>query len=116
MKRYMSYLFTTGLGLVLIFLALSNRAQISISLLPPELNYFETNLTINLPIFMIFFLGLIVGTIIGFFWEWLRGHAQRSKASINSRELKKANEKIKQLKSLKYEGSDDLISILDNMK
>ena len=116
MKRYANYLFTTCLGCLLIFLALSNRSSSPVYLLPPELNYFANDMAINLPIFLIFFSGLLLGVIIGFFWEWLRGHSQRARASKNIRELKKANAKIQELKNQKYQGSDELVSILDDMK
>ena len=71
--RYLRYGFLGLLGIVLITVAIANRGVVTLTLLPAELGaLFGLNLSIQIPLFVVIFSGIVAGLFIGFCWEWLR--------------------------------------------
>ena len=111
--RYVSYVFYGSLTIVLVVIAIANRAMTELNLLPEELVFFDFNFSIALPIYIIFFSGIILGILIGFVWEWLREHKHRAEVVRKSRELRRAERELRKIKGEKYEGQDDVLALLD---
>ena len=98
---------------VLVIIAIANRAMTELNLLPKELIFFEYNFSISLPVYVIFFSGIIFGVLIGFVWEWLREHKHRAEVIRKRRELRSAERQLQKIKGEKYEGQDDVLALLD---
>lgn len=113
--RYIKYLFLAALGIVLITVALANREIVTLRLLPEELGgLMGFNGTIALPLFIIIFLGIAAGLLIGFFWEWLREHKHRAEASKKSREAAHLEREVKRLKRRDPEEKDEVLALLED--
>ena len=88
MIRYLRLLLLAVLGLVLLTVALANRAPVTVRLLPDDMAAL-TGLTwaMELPLFLVILGGILAGVLIGFVWEWFREHGHRATASQKSREV-----------------------------
>lgn len=87
--RYLRYLVLAAVAVVLIVVALANRDPVMLHLLPPDLVPLAgLQHSIEVPQFLVMFAALGVGILIGFVWEWLRGHRNRAAAARQSRELR----------------------------
>ncbi len=111
--RYVSYVFYGSLSIVLVLIAIANRSMTELNLIPKELSFFGFNFSITLPVYVIFFGGIIFGVLIGFIWEWLREHKHRAEVARKSRELRRAERELRKIKGEKYAGQDDVLALLD---
>lgn len=117
MIRSLRYLFLAALGLVLLTVALANRAPVTLKALPEDLAAF-TGFTwqIELPLFMVIFGGIIAGLLIGFVWEWFREMKHRSTASRKTREVARLERELAVMKDSQSVPKDDILAILDKPK
>jgi uncharacterized integral membrane protein len=113
----MSYIRYTFWGLVavaLVVVGLANREPTQLRAMPDQLaTFLGLSPTIELPLFVVLFLGVALGLIIGFLWEWLREHHIRSEARSKSRELERLRREVDRLKDEKHEGQDEVLALLD---
>lgn len=80
--RYIRYAFLASLAIVLISVAMANRATVTLQLLPDQLAELSgLTHSIELPLFIVIFGGIVAGLLIGFVWEWLREFRHRATAS-----------------------------------
>lgn len=114
MFRYLRYAFMALLGLSLIIVALANRDAVLLRLLPQEISEFAgVSFTVELPLFVVVFGGIIAGLLIGFVWEWLREARHRAAATRAQREAKSLEREVKRLKSDNGEEEDDVLALLN---
>ena len=107
--KYLRYAFLISLALVLIIVAVANKAPAELAFLPPDLaNLIGMNWSITLPVFLVFFLGIVFGVLVGFIWEWLREYKLRSEAAANGKALRQAERELKKLKQEKYADQEDV--------
>ncbi len=111
--RYISYVFYGSLTIVLVLIAIANRSMTELNLVPDELEFFGFNFSISLPVYVIFFGGIIFGAMIGFVWEWLREHKHRAEVVRKRNELRRTKRELRKIKGEKYEGQDDVLALLD---
>ncbi|WP_299143975.1 LapA family protein [uncultured Tateyamaria sp.] len=112
--RYIRYACIAVFAIALIAVALANRGMVTVNLLPAEIaNLFAVAPSIQLPLFVVIFGGIIAGLLIGFVWEWMREHAIRSENSRNAREVRRLEREVKRMKSEKHEGQDEVLALLD---
>lgn len=112
--RYVRYFCIAVFAIALIAVALANRGMVQLQLLPAEFaQLFALNPKIELPLFIVIFGGILVGVAVGFVWEWLREYGQRAEASRQSREMRRLEREIEQLKGERNAGKDDVLALLD---
>jgi len=114
--RYLRYLFLAVLGICLITVALANRQVVTLRLLPEEMAAFSgLSLQIDLPLFVVVFLGIVAGLLIGFVWEWLREARLRAEAGRARREAATLEREVKRLKhsQAEGEGEDEVLALLE---
>ncbi|MEM1072879.1 MAG: LapA family protein [Pseudomonadota bacterium] len=112
--RYIKYALIATFGAALIAVAIANRQMVSLQLIPSEVaGWFAMNPQIELPLFIVIFGGIIVGLFVGFVWEWIREHYQRSEASRQAREMRRLRREVTRLKDEKHEGKDEVLALLD---
>ena len=112
--RYIRYAFLASLGVVLISVALANRGMVTLNLLPAPLGeLLNFNFSVSLPLFIVIFIGIAAGLLIGFLWEYLREHKHRAAAGTAQRELKNSQREVRRLKGKANEGKDEVLALLD---
>jgi uncharacterized integral membrane protein len=117
MIRSLRYLFLAALGLVLLTVALANRAPVTLKALPEDLAAFTGFAwQIELPLFMVIFGSIIAGLLIGFVWEWFREMKHRSTASRKTREVARLERELAVMKDSQSVPKDDILAILDKPK
>jgi uncharacterized integral membrane protein len=117
MIRSLRYLFLAALGLVLLTVALANRAPVTLKALPEDLAAFTGFAwQIELPLFMVIFGGIIAGLLIGFVWEWFREMKHRSTASRKTREVARLERELAVMKDSQSVPKDDILALLDKPK
>jgi uncharacterized integral membrane protein len=114
--RYLKYLFLALLGLCLLTVALANRGPVEIQLLPGDMaGLLGFNWSMQLPLFLIIFGGIVAGLLIGFIWEWLREHRIRAEAARTKRRLAETRREVEQLREARpKEAGDDVLALLDD--
>ena len=112
--RYIRYICIAVFAIALIAVALANRGMVTLNLLPTEVaGMFAVAPSIQLPLFVVIFGGIVAGLLIGFVWEWLREHAIRAENARNAREVRRLEREVKRMKSEKHEGQDEVLALLD---
>lgn len=113
--RYFRYAFLATLGVVLVAVALANRAVVSIQLLPNDFaSFLGVQYTAELPLFIVIFGGIVAGLLIGFVWEWIREYKQRAEANRTRKELNGLRAEVARLKEEKGEHKDDVLALLED--
>lgn len=117
MIRYIRYIVLGMLGILLITLALANRAPVQVNLLTADLSaLFGVNWTVELPMFLVIFASSILGLLIGFIWEWLREHKHRAAASSKTKQVGKLEREIAAMRDATSLPKDDILALLDRPK
>ncbi len=112
--RYIRYAFLGTLAVVLIAVALANRDLVTLTLLPGAVSDFVgINHSIELPLFAVIFGAIVVGLMIGFFWEWMREHRMRADKSRTEKELHSTKREVRRLKGREAEKKDEVLALLD---
>jgi len=114
MIRYVRWLFLALFGLGLLMLAVANRVPVTVRLLPEDLAELA-GLTwrIELPLFLVFFAGIVAGVMIGFVWEWVREIKHRSAASTKAREVSRLERELAVIRDSKAGPADDVLALLE---
>jgi putative membrane protein len=112
--RYIRYACIALFAVALIAVALANRSIVTLKVLPNELaGLFAVNPSINLPLFVVIFGGIIAGVMVGFVWEWFREHSVRSEASKVGRNVRRLEREVARLRGDAGGGQDDVLALLD---
>lgn len=115
--RYLRYAFLISLAFVMVVVAVANRTLTQLSLLPADLSQLlGVNWSIDLPVFVIFLGGTIFGVLVGFVWEWLREYKHRAEVTHKSRELRKLESELRDLKGEKYKDQDEVLAMLEEVR
>lgn len=112
--RYIKYSFWAVVAICLIVVGIANRDVVSLRALPDGVaDLVGLSPTIDLPLFVVIFIGVAAGLLIGFVWEWIREFKLRSEAGRSRREAKALEQEVIRLKAEKNEGKDDVLALLD---
>lgn len=115
MIRALRYLFLAALAVVMIALALSNRAPVELRALPPEAGAFlGVDWAVQVPLFLVILGGVLLGLLIGFVWEWMREHRLRAEAAQTRREAERLSREVKKLRQDTQGPQDDVLALLDH--
>ncbi len=117
MMRYLRYAVLVLLALSLVTVAMANRTVVPVSLLPEGLAAFAGfGWSMELPLFLVIFAGIVAGLLIGFILEWLRESKHRVAASENSRAAARLEREVTRLRDAKAEPEDEVLALLDRRK
>ena len=112
--RYIRYACIATFAVALIAVALANRTVVTLKVLPDEIaGLFAVNPSVNIPLFVVIFGGLIAGLLVGFVWEWFREHSMRAEGSKSSRNLRRLKREIARMKGQNADSQDDVLALLD---
>jgi lipopolysaccharide assembly protein A len=114
MIRTLRYVFLAILAVVLLTVALANRAPVALRLMPDGVGEFlGLGGTVEMPLFLIIFGGIVAGLLIGFVWEWFREAKYRSTSTNKTREVSRLERELAVLRDIKAEPADDVLALLD---
>ncbi len=114
MLRFLRLVFLAVLAIVLVAVASANRDPVMLRLLPEELDaYLGINWSLELPLFLVIFAGIVAGLAIGFVWEWFREAKHRSALSQHKREAGRLEREVSRLKTEKAEPEDEVLALLE---
>ena len=107
------YLFLGALALVLVILALANRMPVTLRVLPEDIGaYLGLSASFQAPLFVVIFLAMAVGLLVGFVWEWLREHKHRAEASHQRAERERLERELARTRTTRTE-EDDVLALID---
>lgn len=108
------YGFWAIVGLILVIVGLANRDFATVRAMPPALaDMLGISPDVSLPMFIIIFISVGVGLLIGFLWEWIREHRLRVEGRKQAREANQLRREVETLKT-RHEGhQDDVLALLD---
>ncbi len=115
--RYIRYAFLAALAIVLVTVALANRGAVTLNSLPeglaaiPGMGWLAVS--IQLPLFIVIFGGIVFGLLIGFVWEWFREHKHRAEAARKKAEVKKLERELKRTQDERDKDKDEVLALLD---
>lgn len=115
MIRYMRYLLIAALTIFLLTVSLANRMVVPVNFLPEDVAaLFGVNWSVEMPLFLVIFGGVVGGAVIGFTWEWLREHKHRRTASVRGRELARLERELAVMKdSTSVPPKDDVLALIE---
>ena len=112
--NFVRYLFLGVLALVLLVLALANRGAVTLRLLPEDIGaYIGTGQGITAPLFVVIFLAMAVGLLIGFVWEWLREHKHRAAARSERTERERLETELSRSRRQRSD-QDEVLALVNN--
>lgn len=111
--RYVRYLILGLLLLMLLVVALANRAQVAVQLLPDDLAMLlGWQARAEVPLFVVLGLGAVIGVVLGFVWEWLREHKHRKVARVQTKAVSKLERELAAMKDQTSLPDDDVLALL----
>lgn len=115
MIRILRYLLIAALTLFLLTVSLANRMVVPVNFLPEDVAaLFGVNWSVEMPLFLVIFGGVVSGAVIGFTWEWLREHKHRRTASVRGRELARLERELAVMKdSTSVPHKDDVLALIE---
>jgi len=112
--KYIKYTFWVIVAICLIIVGMANRGIVTLRAMPETLaGPLGISPDIQMPLFMVIFIGVGVGLLIGFLWEWVREHRVRADARAKGREVDALKREVDTLKEQKHEGKDEIVALLD---
>lgn len=113
MTRALRYLLLALLAIVLLTVALANRAPVTVHFVSDDMAaLFGITAAIEIPVFVLLFFGIVVGLLVGFVWEWLREHKHRRVASTKTRQVSKLERELAAMKDQTSLPDDDVLALL----
>ncbi|MGB4826835.1 MAG: LapA family protein [Paracoccaceae bacterium] len=115
MLRYLRLLFIGVTGLLLLVIALANRASVPVRLLPEDVSTFlGRTVSWQVPLFLIILAAVALGVLIGFVWEWFREMRIRSDARGKTREVARLERELAVLRDTKEPQKDEVLALLED--
>jgi lipopolysaccharide assembly protein A len=114
MIRYLRLIVLGLTGLVLLVLALANRAPVTVRLMPADLAALTGfDWSADLPLFLVMFAGIVAGVLIGFVWEWVREGRIRTTAGARAREVARLERELASLRQTTPGQTDEVLALLE---
>jgi uncharacterized integral membrane protein len=115
--RYIRYAFLAALAAALVIVALANRGAVTVNTLPEGLSEMPglslLAVSMDVPLFLVIFAGIVAGLLIGFVWEWLREHKHRAEAVRKQAEVRKLERELKRAQTERDKDKDEVLALLD---
>lgn len=114
MIRYVRLLFLGLTGLLLLIVALANRAPVTVRFLSDDLAALTGfGWSAEVPLFLVIFGGIVAGVLIGFVWEWFREARIRGTATTKSREVTRLERELAALRTETSGPQDEVLALLE---
>ncbi len=110
------YAFWAIVGLCLILIGLANRDPVTVRAMPEALgDLMGLSPDLQLPLFVVIFISVGGGLMIGFLWEWVREHRIRAEGRGKAREVEALRREVAQLRgsAASSKDHDDVLALLE---
>lgn len=115
--RVLRLILVVVLAVLLIGIALANRSLVTVGLFPAGLaTWLGGQFAVTMPLFLVIFLAILTGLVLGLIWEWLRESGIRTLAQRRSFELVRVEREAGQLRKTFSAPKDDVLAIIDAPK
>jgi uncharacterized integral membrane protein len=114
--KTLRYAFWALVALCLIIIGLVNRDPVTLHAMPrPLAAFLGVPADLTLPLFVVIFLGVGAGLVIGFLWEWLREYHIRADARGKTREVETLRREVDRLRGAAAgaKSEDDVLALLE---
>ena len=114
--KTLRYSFWAIVALCLIIVGLANRGIVTVRAMPEAFaGLFGISPDVQVPLYAVIFLGVGLGLLIGFLWEWVREFRIRAEARAKAREVEALRREVADLKSktASPDKGDDVLALLD---
>ncbi|PZX18254.1 putative integral membrane protein [Palleronia aestuarii] len=112
---YVKYLILALLALLLIVVALANANMVTLRVLPEAMSGFlGWSWQLSLPMFVVVLGAVIVGLLIGFFWEFVREGKYRAAVRSERREKESLRREVTELRAQRRGKQDDVLALLED--
>ena len=112
--RFIRPLFVTLLAIILIAIALANREIVTLNAFPANFGqYLGGTWSIQLPLFLVIFLAIVFGVVVGLIWEWLREAHIRREARARASQVAQLEREVGQLRDRHASPRDEVLAIVD---
>lgn len=114
--KIIRYAFWAIVGLCLILIGLANRDFVTVRTMPKALgDLFGLSPDIELPMFVVIFIAVGAGLMIGFLWEWVRERRMRAEGRGKAREVEALKREMAQMRGPASGGKDgdDVLALLE---
>ena len=113
--RFIRLLFVLTLAVLLLAIALANRGAVTLKAFPASLDqYFGGSWQVTVPLFLVIFLAIVFGIIVGFIWEWLREAHLRAESKARAQDLARLQREVGDLRRTHAAPMDEVLAILDD--
>ena len=115
MLRLIGYLFWGTVAAALVVVGLANRGLVTLRAMPESLAALVgVSPDVELPLFLVIFLAVGVGLLIGFVWEWLREGPLRAEARAKARAVEELQREMGRMrKTGSAAPADDVLALID---
>lgn len=114
--RYFKYLLLISTAVGLVSISLANRELVGLYFLPSIIaDALGVQIHLELPLFIVIFSCVVVGLILGSFWEWLRATKQRLSLRSHRREVARLSKEIIELKPVGNVDQDDVLELIEKV-
>jgi uncharacterized integral membrane protein len=110
------YSFWAIVGLCRILIGLANRDAVTVRAMPEAVgDLVGVTPDVQLPLFVVIFISVGAGLMIGFLWEWVREHRMRADARGKAREVESLRREVDQLRGAAAgaKSDDDVLALLE---
>lgn len=110
------YSFWAIVGLCLILIGLANRDAVTVRAMPEAVgDLVGVTPDVQFPLFVVIFISVGAGLMIGFLWEWVREHRMRADARGKAREVESLRREVDQLRGAAAgaKSDDDVLALLE---
>ncbi|MDM7255470.1 MAG: LapA family protein [Paracoccus sp. (in: a-proteobacteria)] len=116
--RLIRLAFDVVLAIVLIGIALANRGVVTLNMFPAQMGTYQgVDWALRMPLFLIIFLAIAFGMVMGLIWEWLRESGLRAEAARKANELARLEREMGHLQKRQVVApKDEVLAILDAPK
>jgi putative membrane protein len=117
--KTLKYVFWAIVAVVLVLVGLANRDATTLQAMPTAFaDLFGISPQITLPLFIVIFLAVGAGLLLGLVWEWIREYPERVEARARAREIERLRAEVTQLRAVSAspQKGDDVLALLDAPK
>lgn len=110
------YAFWAIVGLCLILIGLANRDIVTVRAMPQAVgDLLGLSPDVQLPLFVVIFVAVGAGLMIGFLWEWMREYRMRADGRTKAREAALLKREVDQLRgqAAGAKSEDDVLALLE---
>ncbi|MDO5621274.1 MAG: LapA family protein [Paracoccus sp. (in: a-proteobacteria)] len=112
--RLIRLILILALAVALVLLALANRGAVTLNLFPAQFGqYLGGQWSLTLPLFLVVFLALAAGMVLGLIWEYLREASIRAEARRADVRANRLQHEVRSLRKAHDAPHDEVLAIVD---